>query len=205
MRNSRPAGGLSFPFDPYVSAASTPALWSPDATPGSVALQPAPGPYQTELAFDPRHFGPILAEKEDVTGLHLVIDDPDGRLRLWLIEPSAQGGVAILVVPDRDYALRLALAERVARRLHGEEAGDLPSGFRPTDFQRQRLTMLLGLLDLLAQGLSTRELSDAAIYPNHQLRGAAWRGANERRHVQRLRDEALHLVAGGYRDLLRGR
>lgn len=81
----------------------------------------------------------------------------------------------------------------------------MPRACCPTDFQRHRLTLLLRVLDLLATGLSTRELSDSAIYPDLELHGANWRGANERRRVQRLRDEALDLAHGGYRDLLRGR
>ncbi|MFD2431749.1 DNA -binding domain-containing protein [Sphingobium scionense] len=84
------------------------------------------------------------------------------------------------------------------------QAGACPQ-LSPTDFQRMRLTFLLHLLGLLATGLSTRELADAAVYPELGLHGSDWRAANERRQVQRLRDEALRLSESGYLDLLRGR
>lgn len=65
--------------------------------------------------------------------------------------------------------------------------------------------MLLRLLELLVSGRSTRELANEVVYPRHGLHGAEWRSANERRQVQRLRDEAVHLTETGYLELLRGR
>lgn len=135
----------------------------------------------------------------------MVIDDPGGRIRLWLAEPRRRSGLVLIVAPDADYPLRRAGADRVARCFRGEPAGPHPRAFLPTDFQRQRLTLLLRLLELRANGLSTRELADEAVYPDLGLHGADWRGANERRQVQRLRDEAIHLSERGYLDLLRGR
>ncbi|MBB4150176.1 MAG: DUF2285 domain-containing protein [Sphingobium sp.] len=149
--------------------------------------------------------GLILADHSDEGGRHLVIDDPGGRLRLWLAEPNLEVEPAIVLTPDRDYALRRSVADRLALRLQGAAGGRVPTAFRPTDFQRMRLTFLLHLLGLLATGLSTRELADAAVYPELGLHGSDWRAANERRQVQRLRDEALRLSESGYLDLLRGR
>ncbi|WOK36162.1 DUF2285 domain-containing protein [Sphingomonas sp. C3-2] len=149
--------------------------------------------------------GLILADQSDQDGRHLVINDPGGRLRLWLAEPEIEIDPVIILIPDSNYALRRAVADRLARRLHGAVGGRVPTAFRPTEFQRMRLTFLLHLLGLLATGLSTRELADAAVYPELGLHGSDWRGANERRQVQRLRDEAIHLSESGYLDLLRGR
>nr|WP_052023651.1 DUF2285 domain-containing protein [Caenibius tardaugens] len=134
-----------------------------------------------------------------------MIDDPGGRLRLWFADPRQCSGLVILVAPDADYPLRRAAADRAARRFRGAPAGPQPRAFLPTDFQRHRLTMLLRLLELLASGLSTREIADEVVYPRHGLHGAEWRSANERRQVQRLRDEAVHLTETGYLELLRGR
>lgn len=161
--------------------------------------------YPTAAAIAPDKLGPVLVDGVDLNGRHLVIDDPGGRMRLWLAEPQCRSGLVILLIPDADYPLRRAAADRVARLIQGAKAGPQPRAFLPTDFQRQRLTLLLRLLELLASGLSTRELSDEAVYPDLGLHGANWRGANERRQVQRLRDEAIHLTEIGYLDLLRGR
>ncbi|MFA7504687.1 MAG: DUF2285 domain-containing protein [Burkholderiaceae bacterium] len=204
-RRSLGDGGCSFAIDPDVCAAHTPALWRPDLSPGTVALQSAPAGFSPSAPVDPASLGPVLADRTDKRGRHLVLADPGGRLRLWLPDPAARGSLAILLAPDQDYPLRRAAADRIVRRLHGTSAGALPSAFRPSDFQRGRLALLLRLLDLLASGHSTRALSEAAIYPGLGLHGANWRGANERRQVQRLRDEALHLATAGYLDLLRGR
>ncbi len=110
----------------------------------------------------------------------------------------------MLIAPDDDYAIRRVVADRCTRFLQGKWPGALPSSCTPTAFRRRRLALQLLILDLLATGMSTRELSDAAIYPYLDLHGAKWRGANERRHVQRLRDEALYLAEDGYRSLLQG-
>lgn len=204
-RRSPGDGGWCFPFDPYVPAARSPALWRPEIAPGTVSLHPAPSGYPSVARFDVAGFGPVLADHEGANGRHLVIDDPGGRIRLWLVEPRHYSGLVILVAPDADYPLRRAVADRVARRLQGAPAGRQPRAFLPTDFQRHRLTMLLRLLELLAAGLSTRELADETVYPGLGLHGSEWRSANERRQVQRLRDEAMHLTETGYLDLLRGR
>lgn len=204
-RHSPGDGGWCFPFDPYVPAALSPALWRPDIAPGTVALHPAPADYSTASSIELDEIGPVLADREDASGRHLVIDDPGGRIRLWLVEPDQCSGLVMIVAPDANYPLRRAAADRVARCFRGEAAGPQPRAFLPTDFQRQRLTLLLRLLELLASGLSTRELADEAVYPDLGLHGADWRGANERRQVQRLRDEAMHLTESGYLDLLLGR
>ncbi|UBS34631.1 DUF2285 domain-containing protein [Altererythrobacter sp. N1] len=116
-----------------------------------------------------------------------------------------RAGTVIALTPDRDYPLRRAVADRFRRRLQGAPRGKQSAAFRPTEFQRLRLSFLLHLLGLLAAGLSTRELADAAVYPGLELHGSNWRAANERRQVQRLRDEAIRLSETGYLDLLRSR
>ena len=199
-RRSPGAGGWCFPFDPYVPASQSPALWRPEIAPGIVALHPAPSGYPSVAPIEPSDLGSVLADHEDASGRHLVIDDPGGRLRLWLAGRPPCSGLIIIVAPDSYYPLRRAVADRVARRLRGTSAGRLPS-----DVQLRRLTIMLHLLQLLSAGLSTREMADKAVYPGLKLRGSGWRAANERREVQRLRDEALRLMEGGYLDLLRGR
>jgi hypothetical protein len=188
-----------------VSAAAAPALWRPDVAPGTVVLAPPPQGYAAAPAFDPADLGPIVADHTDQSGRHLVIDDPGGRLRLWLSDPAMRAGTIIALSPDGDYPLRRAAADRFLRRLQGAPRGRRSAAFRPTEFQRLRLSFLLHLLSLLAAGLSTRELADAAVYPGLELHGSNWRAANERRQVQRLRDEAIRLSETGYLDLLRSR
>ncbi|MFA7602211.1 MAG: DUF2285 domain-containing protein [Novosphingobium sp.] len=189
-----------------MSAAKAPALWRPEIAPGTVALASPPRDYPMGHVFDPAEFGQILADHSDETGRHLVIENPGGRLRLWLADADMPAGpIIIIIAPDIDYTIRRAAADRFTRHLQGASATRQPAILRPTDFQRQRLTFLLHLLVLLGTGLSTRELADHAVYPGLGLHGSDWRAANERRQVQRLRDEAVRLCETGYLDLLRGR
>lgn len=69
------------------------------------------------------------------------------------------------------------------------------------------------LLDILDAQLvpdearpSTHEIAGRLIYPRLAIgRGAEWKASSERRRTQRLIDEALGLMNGGYRTLLQGR
>ena len=81
---------------------------------------------------------------------------------------------------------------------------------RPTAFQALRLHLLLDIIDaLLAPGQarpSTHEVARRLVYPRLAIgRGAEWKASSERRRTQRLIDEALALMSGGYRALLQGR
>ena len=80
---------------------------------------------------------------------------------------------------------------------------------RPTAFQARRLHLLLDILDALLvpdkARPSTHEIADRLIYPRLAIgRGAEWKASSERRRTQRLIDEALALMNGGYRALLQG-
>jgi len=110
-----------------------------------------------------------------------------------------------MVPVDSDVALRLAGAQRFARRWKGLRSGPQPPDLRLTPFQRRRLTLLLGVLDGHLAGAGRREIAAALVYPKMTpLHGAAWKGSAERRRTQRLVTEATALMSGGYRGLLRG-
>uniref|UniRef100_UPI00053F1A81 DNA -binding domain-containing protein n=1 Tax=Sphingomonas sp. Ant H11 TaxID=1564113 RepID=UPI00053F1A81 len=82
--------------------------------------------------------------------------------------------------------------------------------FRPTAFQRRRLDLLLDILDMLltppsAPRPTSHEIARRLIYPGMTIgRGMEWKSSTERRRTQRLINEALALMHGGYRALLRG-
>lgn len=77
----------------------------------------------------------------------------------------------------------------------------------PTEYQAQRLQLLLEILDLRAEALATsHEVARRMVYPRLAIgRGAAWKSSPERRRTQRLIREAEAMMAGGYRQLLAGR
>jgi len=112
-------------------------------------------------------------------------------------------------VRDEAVDLRHAAAQRLDRRLAGAPPMRLPTGFAPTSFQRRRLGMLLDILDAVLgrerTGVTTHEIARRHVYSAMTIgRGNEWKSSAERRRTQRLIDEALALMNGGYRALLRG-
>ena len=105
---------------------------------------------------------------------------------------------------------RAEATRRLDLRLSGVPPGRCPRAMRPTAFQALRLHLLLDILAaLLAPGKtrpSTHEIANRLIYPRLTIgRGAEWKASSERRRTQRLIDEAIALMNGGYRALLQGR
>lgn len=105
-------------------------------------------------------------------------------------------------------AQRTAATLRLEQRLSGLGAAHVQGSPRPTDFQARRLSMLLAILDALQadrrRRVTTHEIASQVIYPRLMLgRGAQWKGSSERRRTQRLIEEALSMMRGGYRRLLR--
>lgn len=147
----------------------------------------------------------IVADHTLADGRHLVIADDGGVHRLWLPDPDPGRPLAIIIANDGHILLRSAIAHRLARRMGGLRPGPLPAAFRPTPFQRQRLTLLLNLLDAHHAHAGRREMASRIVYPRMRpLTGREWAASAERRRTQRLLDEARAIMSGGYRALLLG-
>jgi hypothetical protein len=135
-----------------------------------------------------------------------VLADRHGRHRLWLRDTTPGQQLAILAPDDDRYELRSAAGLRLWRRLHGLPSGPPPPAFRPTPFQRRRLTLLLGLADAVLARASLREMATHLTYPHMaRLTASAWKDSPERQRTRRLAKEAMGFVEGGYRGLLTGR
>lgn len=138
-----------------------------------------------------------------------MLGDVDAPHRLWLRDPIPGRPVAYVIVRDSWTDLRFAAVRRLDRRLTGAAPGKLPPGFRPTPFQRRRLSLLLDILDAASDrtvpGATTYDIARALIYPRMNIgRGIDWKSSSERRRTQRLIEEAFALRDGGYRTLLHG-
>lgn len=98
---------------------------------------------------------------------------------------------------------RLAATARLERRLRGLPPEAVDDSAHPTAFQRQRLILLLRLIDAADAGATRREMAFRLLYPRTSpLTGATWKGSNERRRTLRLLADASRMVRGGYRALL---
>ena len=186
-------------------AKDAPALWTPELSPTTIILDAAPTDFVDATVIDVAALGEIAADHYGHDGRHMVIASPDGPHRLWLREVKPEAPLAIIIPADRNFAQRIAAALRFERRLRGAVSGQLPPGYRPTAFQRNRLFLLLNLLDAEQAGASRRAMASSLRYRNSTPMGRAeWKGSSQRRRTPRMIDEAKHMMVGGYRQLLLG-
>lgn len=160
----------------------------------------------------------VVADHSLGDGHHLILADEDAPYQLWLrgslgVGALADRALAYLIVRDDATALRRLVADRLDALLSGAPTARSLKPLLPTAFQQHRLSLLLAILDLVLGGArggappaTTREVAASLVYPRASLpTGAAWKSSSERRQTQRLVDEALAMMRGGYRTLLRGR
>jgi hypothetical protein len=203
-KEGRPGDGVwPFSFDPDRTALDRPALWRADLAAPVVALDRAPPGTAGARAF--AGHPAIVADREDETGRHLVIDAPGFRHRLWLRASGPDVPLVILLAPSRE-PVGAAAADAARRLLSGLLLAGGPPATHPTRFQRQRLTLLLHILDADLAGASNREIGTRLVYPwLGGISAEAWKASSERRRTQRLIAEARTMMRGGYRRLLAGR
>jgi hypothetical protein len=139
----------------------------------------------------------------------MVLGDVDGPHRLWVRSGAAGRPLAYVIVRDDAIELRQGAMRRLDRRLSGAPPTRPLSGLQPTAFQRHRLSMLLDILDAVlgrqSDRMTTHEIASRHVYAGLGVgRGDEWKSSSERRRTQRLIDEAVALMRGGYRRLLRG-
>jgi hypothetical protein len=203
MLEGWPGNGVcAFSFDPAIDPISAPALWDGALAAAVVALCAAPPdmPPAQHLVSD---FPPLCAH-DDRGDLHLVIDAGGGRHRLSLWRAAATDRLAILLPPTAN-PVRIAAANAVRGLLAGVPQPRPTAVVAPSSFQRQRLVLLLAVLDAHLIGESTRAIGTSIVAPRLAgIGAAAWKASSERRRVQRLIGEALALARGGYRSLLSG-
>jgi len=138
----------------------------------------------------------------------MVLADGNGLHRVWLRPGPAGRSLAYIIIRDDALVLRQAMVRRFEQRMRDGRAGRSPPGLCPTPFQRQRLSMLLDILDAAGTrdgaALTTYEIARRHVYARLQVgRGSEWKSSSQRRRTQRLIDEARALMEGGYRRLLR--
>lgn len=177
-----------------------PAFWRADAASQIVIFDTAPPDLPGAIAASALPSGVELI----LAGVRHLVADQDGlrhRLQVRAADPEARLSMHLPPLGD---TLRAAACDAALRMLAGRATAEPAALLRPSSLQRQRLALLLRILDADAAGGSNREIGIAIVYP--WLAGTAataWKASGERRRVQRLLAEARHLADGGYRDLLR--
>lgn len=167
-------------------------------------LAPAPDGFPDAEALDPARLAPAM-DRSDRTGRHVVLADPAGEHRLWLLPAPPGRGLAVVLPRDRTFRVRLESALRLHRRLDGRPAGPAPRGWRLTRNQRRRYALMLNAVDGRLAGASYRAIAVALIDQDlAELPARDWKVSSARAQVQRLVAEGLANVDGGYRDILAG-
>lgn len=146
-----------------------------------------------------------MASDDVDDGRHLLIDDPDGPHRLWLVEDIHARGNAFLIPFDNDFGTRLHSLQRLHRRLTGKRAGPPLRSLQLSPLQRARLALQVRALDGEQAGASRREIASALLDPSARtIPAIEWKNAALRKKVNRIVASAIALMNGGYLTLLRG-
>jgi hypothetical protein len=156
-------------------------------------------------SIDPDRLEPVIQRADTENGRHVLLDDPEGHHRIWLVENVHACGSAFLVPFDDDFGARLHSLQRLYRRLTGKQAGPPLRSLQLSQPQRARLTLLVRALDGEQEGASRREI--AAVLLDAEARhipAIEWKNAALRKRVNRLVASSVALMNGGYLMLLRG-
>jgi hypothetical protein len=111
--------------------------------------------------------------------------------------------LAALLPLDDDFRVRVLSLIRFQRRLTGRSSGPLPKAWQITRRHRQRLTLMIRALDAHLADASYREIADA-LYGAEAVTRYAWKTSSIRGQTIRLVKDAIGMMRGGYRKLLRG-
>lgn len=194
--------GLSFhaapssAFDPKLTVSRA------DLSPDHVVLAPAPPEVGCTQTLRIEMLDPVRGQFVLDDRLHIILADGDGDTHLWVLASPAQP-LAVILPLGTDFAVRMAAAERLRRRLRGLATGMPP--LRPPPSRRKHLLTLLQVLDGRVAGASRKEIAASLIDPAvRRFSAAEWADCRERKRIGRWLAEAVALRDGGYIRLLRG-
>ncbi|MET3261396.1 hypothetical protein ABIF38_002902 [Bradyrhizobium japonicum] len=205
MRLSHVDGGCGFAHDPAAPVGKEPTIWLPEASPGTLILEPAPPGFDALRSIDRKAFGQSLLERTDPDGRELIIADGSGELHVRLRDEQGTRRPAVLLPIDSMAELRLDVALHFVRLLGGQSIGLLPAALRLTSFQKRRLIQLLHTFDVLDLGGGPRDVAAKVLASDHaQRRSVEWKDSHARRKANRLIYDSRALVEGGYLKFLQG-
>ena len=116
------------------------------------------------------------------------------------MDPTQAEPVGLVLPLDEDWALRLAVADRLYRRLTGGE--DAAPPLSPQ--RRARLKRALRTIDAQGDGASYRTIA-THVFGARRVAQEAWKTSSLKAQMARLAASGRKMIAQGYRTLLKGR
>jgi len=147
--------------------------------------------------------GTALDDRTCADGQHVVLADPAGEHRLWFVQPAMHLPLAVVIPLDKDFAFRVAGAQRFRRWLEHRASGQPPRSMLLTKRHRDRLVSMLRALDMHRAEHSYREIA-ATLFGEKAASERGWKTLPLRGQTIRLVQDANAIVNGGYLKLLRG-
>lgn len=180
-------------------------MWRPEHSPAVVVVAPAPEGFAKAHPIDLDALLPVAWNVDTEDGRHVVIDDAEGRHRLWLVNDVQTHGSTFLIPFDDDSSARLHSLQRLLRRLSGKRAGPPLRSLQLTSLQRARLILQVRALDGELEGVTRREIAAVLLDAGaRNIPAIEWKNAALRKKVNRVVASAVALMNGGYLTLLRG-
>lgn len=199
------AGGYVFAHDPDIPVREGQSFWLPELSPGTLILGPAPPRFEAVSITDPNRLGALLADYRDADGHEWIINDGSGELHIRLPDGTAFMRPAVLLPAGADYALRLDVARRFMRRLHGKSIQLLPPALRIRPPQRRLFIQLLHTADVVEAGGGPREVASLVLKDEQAfLPSIEWKDSPVRKQADRLIGHANALVESEYLKILQG-
>ena len=184
---------------------TTPALWMPEISAATVIIGAAPHPIAEPLALDLKRLGDIVADRVPSDGRHIIVAGPHCKHRIWMSGECCKDGFVVVVPADKGFAVRMAATRSLERHLRGFPDSDPPAELGLTARRHRKMALMLRLIVADHAHITRREMAFTLVYPRlDPLAGPAWKCSSERRRTQRLIDEAIGMMHGGYRALLQG-
>jgi hypothetical protein len=171
--------------------------------PPTVVLVTAPDCYAEAQELAAVDLGSTRTSAIGADDDHFVVEDALGDHYVSLRDVRADQRLAALLPLDDDFRVRVLSLIRFQRRLTGRSSGPLPKAWQITRRHRQRLTLMVRALDAHLADASYREIADA-LYGAEAVARYAWKTSSIRGQTIRLVKDAIGMMRGGYRRLLRG-
>jgi hypothetical protein len=172
-------------------------VWLPHLTAAVVLLAPAPAEFREAHSIGTL---PLIFLRAAGDGEYRVVGSPRDRTSVVLIGGATAATPAAAVIPlDQNFPARTDAALRLWRGL-AERPVSAADGLTPS--RRKRLVLVLRALDARLAGEAYRTIAQGLFGERRVPSGAAWKTHDLRDRTIRLLRTGLHLMRGGYLELL---